>query len=80
VQSFEAWKPVFDELGKTRQEQGSDKSMVFRNADDPGEVIILTEWDSLDSARSYAQSPDLREGMQRAGVIERPDVYFLEEA
>jgi hypothetical protein len=37
------------------------------------------EWDSLENARRFADAEDLREAMQRAGVTDEPDVYFLEE-
>jgi hypothetical protein len=41
--------------------------------------VVLFEWDDLKKAQQFAQSPDLRETMERAGVVDRPDVYFLEE-
>lgn len=41
--------------------------------------MILFEWDSLEKARKFAQSEDLRKTMQRAGVIDKPDLYFLDE-
>jgi len=41
--------------------------------------VILFEWDDLKKAQQFAQSQDLRETMQRAGVSDQPDVYFLEE-
>jgi hypothetical protein len=41
--------------------------------------VNLFEWDDLDKARTFAQSEDLRQIMQRAGVADRPDLYFLEE-
>lgn len=45
----------------------------------PNEIVILFEWDSLEKARKFAQSEDLRKTMQRAGVIDKPDLYFLDE-
>ena len=51
----------------------------MRNAEDPNELVILLEWDSLDNARQFANADKLREAMQRAGVADQPDVYFLEE-
>jgi hypothetical protein len=54
--------------------------LLLRNADDPSEVILLLEWDDLDKARQLAQSDDLRQAMQRTGVADRPDVYFLDQA
>ena len=51
----------------------------MRNADDPNELVILLEWDSLENARQFANADELREAMKRAGVADEPDVYFLEE-
>jgi heme-degrading monooxygenase HmoA len=51
---------------------------VFRNATDPNELVILFEWSDLEQARQFAQSEDLRQGMQRAGVVDQPDIYLLE--
>ena len=55
-------------------------TQVFRSAENPNEVVILLEWDSLENARRFTQSDDLRAAMQRAGVTGPPDIYFLEEA
>ena len=51
----------------------------MRNADDPNELVILLEWDSSENARRFADADETREGMQRAGVADEPDVYLLEE-
>jgi heme-degrading monooxygenase HmoA len=58
---------------------GSRGGRLYRNATDPNELVILFEWDDLDKARTFAPSEDLRQIMQRAGVADRPDLYFLEE-
>jgi heme-degrading monooxygenase HmoA len=79
VEDYEKWKPVFDGHQATRSESGGKGGFLFRNADDPNEIIILLEWPDLEDARRFAQSEDLRETMQRAGVAEQPDIYFLEE-
>jgi heme-degrading monooxygenase HmoA len=79
VHDYARWKTIFDEHGATRQASGSRGGRLFRNADDPNEVVAIFEWDDLEKARQLAQSDDLRETMQRAGVADRPDVYFLEE-
>src|SRR5919199_4326009 len=79
VEDFENWKPVFEEHGETRRESGSKGVRLFRNADAPNETVILLEWEDLEDARRFAQSEDLRETMQRVGVADQPDIYFLEE-
>ena len=79
VEDYERWKPVFDEHAATQQHSGSTGRRLFRNADDPNELLILNEFDSLDNARTFGQSQDLKETMQRAGVADQPDVYYLDE-
>ena len=79
VEDYARWKPVFDDHTATRGAGGSKGGRLFRNSDDPNEVIVLLEWDDLEKARQFAGSDDLRETMQRAGVSDRPDVYFLDE-
>lgn len=79
VADYGKWKPAFDAHGATREKSGSKSGPLFRNADDPNELIFLMEFDDLDKGRQFAQSDDLRETMQRAGVSDHPDVYFLEQ-
>lgn len=79
VRDYAKWKPVFDEHGRARRTAGSGGGYLLRTADDPNDLVILLEWDTLPNARKFAESEDLRETMARAGVVARPDLYFLEE-
>ena len=80
VEDYAKWKPVFDEHGSTRKAEGSKGGYVFRNADDHNEIVILLEVDELEKTRQLVESEDLRETMQKSGVADTPDVYYLEEA
>jgi heme-degrading monooxygenase HmoA len=71
---------VYDEHGATRKAAGCKGTQVFRSSENPNEVLVLLEWNDLEPARKFAQSQDLREVMQRAGVADQPDVYFLNDA
>lgn len=79
VEDYARWKPLFDQHGTTRQASGSRGGRLFRNADNPNELVVLLDWDDLEKARQFSQSEDLRETMQRAVVADQPDIYFLEE-
>ena len=80
VEDYERWKPVFDhDHGATRERSGSKGGWILRNAFDPNELVILLEWDSSENARLFVNADATREAMQRAGVADEPDVYFLEE-
>lgn len=79
VADYDKWKPIFDADGVNRQANGSRGGQLFRNASDPNELVMLFEWDDLEKARQFTQSEDLRELMQRAGVVDQPDIYFLKD-
>ena len=79
TKDYAAWRPVFDTFALMRKSTGSQGGDLYRNAENPDEVFILWDWDNLDNGRKFFQSQELREGMQRAGVTGRPDVYYLEE-
>ena len=79
VADYVAWKPCFEEHGMTRRANGCQGERIFRNADDPNEVLVLLEWDDLERARFFSDSDDLREAMARAGVRDDPDIWFLED-
>jgi heme-degrading monooxygenase HmoA len=80
VKDYATWKGVYDEHGAMRRAAGCQGSVVFRNAANPNEVVVLLEWDKLEKAQQFTQSDELRATMEQAGVADMPDVYFLNEA
>ena len=79
VEDYAKWKPYFDGDAANRKAAGSQGGRLYRNANDPNELIVVWDWDSLDNAKAFAGSPELRETMMKAGVADHPDIYFLEE-
>jgi hypothetical protein len=80
VANFATWKSVFDEHRGTRKANGSCGERVFRSSVDADEVFVLMEWDDVERARLFVRSVDLSDAMVRAGVIDRPDFWILDEA
>ncbi len=78
VEDYDRWKPVFDEDADNRARHGSSNGMLFRNRNNPNEIIALWEFSDAGQMEAFTQSPELRERMQRAGVADHPDVYFLD--
>jgi heme-degrading monooxygenase HmoA len=77
VADFAKWKPVYDAHLSARQKAGLNEEHVFRNAHDPNEVLLLFLMEDVDKAKAFTASDDLRQAMEKAGVSEKPDVYFL---
>lgn len=79
VNDFTAWKRIYDAHLPKRIEATLREKYLFRGVSDPNEVIILFEATNLDRAKKFTESTDLRETMQKAGVLDKPDIYFLNE-
>lgn len=79
VKDYDKWKSVFDENSDFRKAGGEKGGRLFHNIDDPSETIIIFKWDTIENARKFIASDDLKKAMQKAGVAEKPDIYFLEE-
>ncbi len=79
VKDYVRWKSVLDGSIAMRKAGGEKSYQIFRTADDPNNLVVLFGWDNLDNARKFAQSEELREGMQEAGIADQPDIYFLDE-
>lgn len=79
VNDFNSWKPFFEEHSSYRTDSGSLGGKIFRNSNDPNEIFVLLEWDSIENAMRFAQSDNTREKMKNAGVVGIPSIYFLEE-
>jgi len=78
VEDFGKWKVGFMSAESMRKAAGSTGSQVFQSADNPKLVVAITEWESLEKAKSYSQSPGLREVQQKAGVHGKSEFYVLE--
>ena len=79
VNDYDTWKPVYDDDAQNRKDHGCIGARVLRNANNPNEVIVITEFSDHDAAKSFAESPNLRGRMQSGGVADHPDVFFLDE-
>jgi heme-degrading monooxygenase HmoA len=79
VSDFAKWKPFFDKDESTRKTSGSKSAQVFQNSENPSDVFILFEWDTVENAKKFGMSDDLKKTMEQAGVIGRPHIHFLKE-
>ncbi len=79
IEDYAKWRKVFDEMDSVRRSMGEAGFSVYHTTTSPNEIVVLTEWGTADQARAYSQSPDLKQAMQRAGVISQPEVLILEE-
>ncbi|MDH3492947.1 MAG: antibiotic biosynthesis monooxygenase [Acidobacteriota bacterium] len=79
VDDYDAWKKVFDEFIDTRRAAGEKSWRIWRTDDDANNLVLLFGWDTIENAKAFFASAELKATMENAGVAEPPEVYFLEE-
>lgn len=79
VADYSKWKKVFDEHAEMRKVGGSEGGKLFRSSTNPNELMMLFQWKDSDSAKRFVESASLKEAMEKAGVTDLPDVYFMEK-
>lgn len=80
VNDFSVWKKEFDLFAKTRKSSGEKSFQIFRPEEDAENLHIMFQWDNAANARKFLDSPVLRDTMQKAGVIEDPEIKFFGES
>jgi hypothetical protein len=79
VADFNKWKPAYDENQSARKAFGLKDLHLWRNSENPNEVVLSFEVGDLAKAKQFAASPELKAKMQEAGVLGAPDFTFLSD-
>jgi quinol monooxygenase YgiN len=77
VADFDAWKKVYDDFD--RESLGVTGHAVYRSVDDPNGVTVWHDFEDASVAKGFAQSKQLHEVMERAGVVGEPTIWFTEQ-
>jgi hypothetical protein len=80
VKDYATWRPVYDGHEKNRLSAGITNGRVFRNAQDPNDVVILQDVADVAKARTWLGSNDMKATMQKSGVVGSPNVRFAAAA
>jgi hypothetical protein len=78
VSDYGKWRPAFDSHSAMQKAAGLSNPRVLRSADDKNEIVIIFDTADTKKAKEFAISPNLKDVMTKAGVIDVPTMYFLE--
>jgi quinol monooxygenase YgiN len=77
VADFAKWKVAFEEFEPFRKQQlGSSGADVFQNNANANEVLVILDWDKKEQGIKFGESPELKNAMQKAGVLGKPEINF----
>ena len=78
VADDDKWRVAYDDHESIRKEYGLKELGVHRGVDDPNDVTVVLEIESIERAHEFAESVDLKTVMTEAGVVGAPDIWFTD--
>lgn len=80
VSDFTRWRKVYEDFESERKEMGVKAHGAYQALDDSKDVTVWHDFEDIESARAFADSPRLREAMSEAGVVGVPTMWFTQSA
>ncbi len=80
VNDFTSWKQAYDAFDQERKGMGVEGHAVFQSTEDPNDVTVWHDFETLEAARSFTESERLREVMSDAGVAGEPEIWYTTPA
>ena len=77
VTDYAAWHVVYDELEPRRASHGCTGKNVMVAPGDRNDVLVTHDFPSVEQAEAFAHDPELKAGMQRAGVAGPPRIEIF---
>jgi hypothetical protein len=76
VADYAAWRRIFDDFAPTQEALGVIDKAVYRGADDDDDITVSHDFATVEAARAFAGSPELKAAMHDAGVTSAPTIWF----
>lgn len=81
VADFDRWKSGYDDPEKSglRSELKVRAEGIYQAADNPNDVTVWHDFDSLDDAQTFVSDPRLAAAMADLGVTGQPQIWITTE-
>jgi hypothetical protein len=77
VANFDAWLKTYNASDAVREKGGIIGHAASQSLDDPSNAVVYHQAESFDTLKTFVASPELKEAMEKAGVIGAPQVSYM---
>jgi hypothetical protein len=77
IGDYAKWRPVFDKHKPLRDKADMKNVRVYRDADNPKEVIVWGEAGDAAKARAALGGDEIKNAMKEAGVVGPPRIHVV---
>ena len=76
VADYAAWRVAFNSFAPTQKRMGVIFKAVYQSTENPNDVTVIHDFHSMEKAKAFAASPELKSAMEKAGVKNAPQIWF----
>ena len=76
VADYGAWRTAYNAFALTQKKLGVIYQAVYQSTDNPNDVTVIHDFHSLEKAKAFAASAELKAAMEKAGVKGAPQIWY----
>lgn len=76
VADYEVWRGVFDAYYETRRQAGVIGEAVFQSVDDPHDVTLTLDFETLEAAKAFPENPEMKAALEKGGAVGAPTTWM----
>jgi len=80
VSDFQKWKQAYDDFEPERTTMGVTGHGVFLDKDNPNNVTVYHDFETMQAAEDFVANPRLMVVMKEGGVVGAPSLWFTNKA
>ena len=78
VADYDTWRAAYDAFDAQRRGMGIVGHAVNQELGNPNRVIVYHQAEDVETLRAFVESTELKEAMERAGVVGEPVIMFVQ--
>ena len=75
VADFGQWREAYTNFSSLREKYGVRADEVFQGTEDPNDVTVTHDFDSLEASQAFMASEEIRDAIGKTGVVGAPSIW-----
>jgi len=80
VNDYAIWKKGYDDYSGYQKSHGVFFQSVWQSTDNPNDVTVIHDFHSMEKAKFFANSQELKDSMKKLGVKGTPQIWFTNKS
>jgi ABC-type sugar transport system substrate-binding protein len=76
VADYGVWRSAYNSFAPTQKKMGVIFKAAYQSTESPNDVTVIHDFHSLEEAKAFAASPELKSAMEKAGVKGAPQIWY----